>query len=180
MVLKRFVISDDSPVSPQVGDVVAEVYSASDYVVEREVPDAPVYYPSMVGTASVENQYGVVIPNQHGVWVKTANMLYFRVFEAKYGQIAAVPEKRVSDFVPDPTFEEFTLEIAKERDEAVALTKKETRRANRAEEALRALVQDLQVLRNTPDVRAPIPGMRTAAGATMKAWVANTMRPVGR
>lgn len=172
MAIKRYTINEHTGISFQEGDKVIDVHPGPEegdgvwVVIERDVPDAPEYFPSMVGTATITNSYGVAIPNQHGVWVKTRDSMFFRLFEAKDASKAAFPERRVSNFVPDAGPDERLLSMAKERADATKEATKATRRAKAAEKALRATVDDMHNLiegRDRP--------MVTALGATMQRWL---------
>lgn len=174
MTLKRFTINEHTAVTFQPDDRVIDVHPGPNegdgvwVVIERDVPDAPAYYPSQVGTATVTNQYGVSIPKQHGVWVKTGDKLFFRVFEGKPGK-TTWREKNVSNFVPDAEPDERLVSMAKERSEALSKARKANRRADAAERALRAAVDDMHLLRLSNGRNAE---MTTALGATMQRWLA--------
>lgn len=174
MAIKRYTINEHTGITFQKDDKVIDVHPGPEegdgvwVVIERDVPDAPEYFPSMVGTATVTNSYGVAIPNQHGVWVKTRNDLFFRLFEAKDATKAAYPERHVSNFVPDAGPDERLLSMARERTEAAQAATKATRRAKAAERALRAVADDMHLLRLSNGRNAE---MTTALGATMQRWL---------
>lgn len=176
MAIKRFTITKDGPVTFQKGDKVFDAHAGPNegdglwVIVDRDVPDAPAYYPGMIGTATVTNSYGVSIPNQHGVWVKTGIELFFRLFEGKTGK-TTWREKWVSNFVPDAGADERLLSMARERAEAAERARKAERRATAAERALRAVTDDLHLLRMSGGRDAE---MTTALGATMQRWLTRT------
>lgn len=169
MPIKRFTISSENAEHLQPEDKFVEIYQGPDgltFVVDRDVPDAPAYYVSVVGTATIENKFGVMVPGIHGVWVETNKKLYFRAFVAKNSEQAVFPERRVVDFKPDPSAEESILAAQAETAKAKEALKKERRRRIKAEEALTFVAADLHTLRL--DVESP---MVTAQGATMQEWL---------
>lgn len=175
MVLKSITISDENDEVLKPGDRIRNVFPGPDdssgmwVTVDREVPDEPSYAPGVSGTATIENNYGVAIPDQAGTWVKRGDRVEFALHEVKSGRRAVYPATHVSDFVPDPSHGEVVARLVNEKTKALAERAKADRRRDRAEEALSALVTDLQILRN-PNLRER--PMATAAGATMKRLLA--------
>lgn len=177
MAIKRFVISDESPVTLQKGDLVVETYPGEQVVIERDVPDAPEYHVGVVGNATIENKFGVLVPNVHGVWVETAKKLYFRAFVAKNVEQAVFPERRVVIFKPDLTPEESTLEIRQALAQAEDQASRAERSLQSARAALTAVGADLHLLRTARDPLAV--EMVTSQGATIQRhladnWVSRT------
>lgn len=173
MVLKKFVVNNNTSTSLQADDRIVTVGPGPNegdgitYVIERDVPDAPAYYPSVVGTATIENKFGVLVPNLHGVWVETAGKLFFRVFSAKNAEQAAFPARRVVAFEPDPTPDVALVQMAKERGEQKDRADKAERKAKRAETALRQVAADLHALRGADKPMDVV--MVTAQGLNMQA-----------
>ena len=175
MVLKRIVINDENGEVFKPGDRIRDVFPGPDessgmwITVDREVPDEPAYAPGTAGTATIENNYGVAIPDQAGTWVKRGNRVEFALHEVKGGRRAVYPANMVSDFVPALESSEEFMRVARLLTQAKADLTKANRQRDRADEALRALVKDLQILRN-PNLRDQ--PMTTASGATMKRLLA--------
>lgn len=180
MALKRFVIGD-GPEEFAPDDKVVETYPAPDggggkwVVVERDVPDAPDYYPSVVGTAMVRNEY-MVEQEHHGVWIKRATGLLFMAFETKKNQRGLWPEKHVVNFVPDPSPLEQVADVSKKLDDARQDLRREKRKTASAEEALRNLVADIRQIQSAFDSKGALTdlskwAMATSAGANLLDWL---------
>jgi len=179
MALKRFVIGN-GPEEFAPDDKVVETYPAPDgdgklVVVERDVPDAPDYYPSVVGTAMVRNEY-MVEQEHHGVWIKRASGLLFMAFETKKNQRGLWTEEQVVNFVPDLSPLERFADMSKRLDEARRDLRREKRKAGNAEEALRNLVADIRQIMSAFDSEGPVTdlskwSMATSAGANLLDWL---------
>jgi len=174
MVKKRFVITDDNEVSFQENDRVVSVYPGSEpdegphVVIEREVPDEPAHKPGTKGVATVENPYGVAIPDKEGMWVKRGDGSWFTLTSAKAGSRAMYPASMVSDFVPDPTPAETFEALTRDVNKAVRETRKWRRKHDNVDTALRDLIADLRCIQQDMGRTS---SMRTAAGATLLRWL---------
>lgn len=174
MVKKRFVITDDNEVSFQEDDRVVAVYPGSEpdeshhVVVEREVPDEPAHEPGTTGVATVENPYGVSVPDKAGMWVRRGEDPWFVLTSAKAGARAMYPASLVSDFVPDPTPAETFEALTKDVHKAVRETRKWRRKHDSVDTALRDLVADLRCIMQDMGGTS---SMRTASGATLLRWL---------
>jgi hypothetical protein len=174
MVKERIVITDDSVETIEKGDRVVDVYPGAEpdegphIVVDREVPDRPAHKPGTAGVATVENNYGVAIPDQAGVWVSRGEGPQFVLFAAKAGRRAMYPASMVSDFQPDASMAEVFESLTKKLHDATSEASRLRRRYNLAEHALGDLVTDLHCLQ--VDMGATS-AMRTSAGATMSRWL---------
>lgn len=180
MVVKRVVISYNTVEVIQKGDRVVETYpgTAPDesmhVVVEREFPDEPAHKPGTTGVATIENNYGVAIPDQAGVWVERGEGPQFVLFTVKAGRRAMYPPRLVSDFKPDPTMAEVFEALTKELHDATTEASRQRRRANRVDEVLRDLVTDLRCLQVDGGATS---AMRTSPGATMQRWLRRNFNP---
>lgn len=175
MVVRRIVINDDNDEVLKPGDRIVDWHPGRHgegwewVTVDRDVSDEPTYRPGDAGTATVENNYGVALPDQAGVWVRRGDEMIFSLFEVKRGRRAIYPPNRVSDFVPALTAGEQFTALVKERGDLSTENTRLKRRLGKTEEALEALVNDLHLLRAGGGGVTP---MTTAAGATMKRWLA--------
>lgn len=174
MVKKRIVITDGSVEMIEKGDRVVDVYPGTEpdegphIVVDREVPDQPAYEPGTAGIATVENGYGVAIPDQAGVWVSRGEGPQFVLFATKAGRRAMYPASMVSDFVPEKTMQEVFESLCKDMRDVTAEASQWRRRFESADEALRDLVSDLRCIQRDGGRTS---AMRTSAGATMSRWL---------
>jgi hypothetical protein len=174
MVKKHIVITDDGPEVLQENDRVVSIYPGSQpdegphVVVEREFPDEPAHKPGTAGIATVENNYGVAMPNQSGVWVSRGEGPQFILFATKAGRRAMYPASMVSDFVPDPTMPEVFESLCKDVRTATLEASTWRRRFESADRGLRDLVSDTRRIQS-PTWHAG--GMKTAAGATLARWL---------
>lgn len=175
MVIKRVVISYNTTEVIQKGDRIVDVYPGSEpdesmhFVVEREMPDEPAHKPGTAGIATIENNYGVAIPDQAGVWVRRGDDVQFVLFVTKANRRAMYPASKVSDFMPDPTMAEVFESLNRDMRDATLEASKWRRKFESVDQALRDLVEDLRFLRQ-PGVL--VSTMRTSAGATMQRWLA--------
>jgi hypothetical protein len=174
MVKKRIVITDDSVEVIEKGDRVVEIYPGKEpdesphVVMEREFPDEPAHKPGTAGVATIENNYGVTIPDQAGVWVSRGEGPQFVLFATNANRRAMYPASMVGDFKPDPTMAEVFESLCKELRAASENERAWCRRYEHADQALRDLVSDLRCLRADGGATS---AMRTSAGATMSRWL---------
>jgi hypothetical protein len=174
MVKKHIRITDDSVESFQENDRIVAVYLGSEpdegqhIIVEREFPDEPAYEPGTAGVATIENNYGVAIPNQAGVWVSRGEGPQFVLFYTNAGRRAMYPASMVSDFVPEKTMQEVHEELTKRLRDARAEANRQRGKFNRADYALRDLVADLHCIQQDMGRTS---AMRTSAGATLLGWL---------
>jgi hypothetical protein len=174
MVKKRVLITDDGVEVLKENDRIVAVYPGTKpdegphVVVEREFPDEPAHEPGTAGIATVENNHGVAIPDQAGVWVTRGEGPQFVLFATKAGRRAMYPASMVSDFVPDPTMAEVFESLCKDMRDATTETRKWRRRFESADQALRDLVSDLRRLQADGGTTS---AMRTSSGATMSRWL---------
>lgn len=177
MALKKFVVNNNTNTSLQADDKIVSVGPGVNegdgitYVIERDVPDAPTYYPSVVGTATIENKFGVLVPGLHGVWVETAKKMFFRVFSAKNAEQAVFPARRVVAFEADPTPDVALADMARQRGEQKERADKAERRVQRAESALRSVHDDMLALRKADRPMDVV--MVSAIGLNMQAHLAS-------
>jgi hypothetical protein len=174
MVKKRVLITDEGVEVLKENDRIVAVYPGTKpdegphVVVEREFPDEPAHEPGTAGIATVENNYGVAIPDQAGVWVTRGDGPQFVLFATKAGRRAMYPASMVSDFVPEKTMQEVFESLCKDMRDATTETRKWRSRFESADQALRDLVSDTRRVQN-PTWHAG--GMKTAAGATLARWL---------
>ncbi len=172
MAIKKFEIETSEDM--ELGDRVISFHAGADgraWLVEREVPDEVSYKPGDTGTATIENSYGVAQPDQAGVWVRRGSEILYALFEVKPGRRAVWPESKVSHFAPSPGVSEVVATLTNDLNHARAEKNKVQRQLGRVEEALSALVLDLQRMRFNVDTGRPTASMVTSAGATMQRWL---------